>query len=98
MPTITNESGIENLSLLEELNLSMLFDDNIKPKKHHPLVWKVGNKIVTIGQIEDLYKLAMMRKEQFEEKMIARSERKTLELGKNVTRIPTVEDKIIGLS
>lgn len=69
MPTVQNKSGIENLSLLEELDLSILFDENIKPKEDHPFVWKVGNKLVTFGEIETLYKLAKMRADQFEERM-----------------------------
>ncbi len=56
-------------TLNEELNLSMLADENIKPKVNSPLVWKVGNKNITFTDIEMLYKLAKLRKEKFEERI-----------------------------
>jgi len=64
-----SKEEIENLSLSEKLTLDLLADDNIKPKENYPMCWKVGNKVVTMGQIEDLYKMAMMRKEQFEKRI-----------------------------
>lgn len=72
MPTVNNKSGIDftDLNLSDELTLSHLADEsNIKPKEDFPLVWKVGNKIVTFSEIEDLYHLAKIRKDQFEERI-----------------------------
>lgn len=70
MPTFNDKSGIEFNTLSEELTCSMLKDEsNIKPKEDFPLVWYVGNKAVSYSEIEDLYKLAKMRKDQFEERM-----------------------------
>lgn len=74
MPTVTDKSGIDwstpKTNLSDELTLSYLEEqNNIKPKEDYPMVWFVGNKAVSFSEIEDLYRVAKIRKEQFEERV-----------------------------
>ena len=51
---------------MDELTLESLADENIKPKEDYPYVWKVGNKNLSLSEIQDLYKMATMRAVEFE--------------------------------
>lgn len=56
-------------NLSDNITFDCLADENIRIKEEHPMVWFVGKKAVSFSQIEDLYKMAVMRKEQFEERV-----------------------------
>lgn len=54
---------------MDELTIESLAEENIRPKFRFPYVWRIGNKDVTFGEIEDLYRMAKLRKEEFENRM-----------------------------
>ena len=53
----------------QDLTLEMLAENNITPKDDYPYMWKVGNKHVGIGELEDLLEMAKLRVAEFEARM-----------------------------
>lgn len=53
----------------DKIIFEYLEEINIKPKPDFPYVWKVGNKDVVIGEIEDLLRMAKLRVQDYEERM-----------------------------
>lgn len=53
---------------MERLVLESLEYDNIKPKEDYPYVWKVGNKNLSLTEINALYKMANLRATDFEKR------------------------------
>lgn len=51
---------------LDRLTLESLEDENIKPKEDYPYVWRVGNKDLSLTEIESLYRMAKLRAADFE--------------------------------
>lgn len=53
----------------QKLDLVILEENNIKPKKDFPYIWKVGNKNLCLTDIEHLYNMAKLRAEEFEKRI-----------------------------
>ena len=53
----------------EDRDLRLLEKEGIVPKPGFPYVWKVGNKELWSCDIEVLYKLSKIRKEEYEKRI-----------------------------